>query len=113
MFFPPAARVICSCTGATSPSTKAMFAPSTDGRSRCVKTQHGVSPYHPRHLSGFSSRRSWSSTHSYVVRPIAIAPTPAKYDANDWSPSDSRSTSNSQSSELCSSAMKPSSVVAV
>jgi hypothetical protein len=54
------------------------------------------------------------STHSYVVAPIAIAPTPAmnaakrSFDASLPDP-----TSNSQSSEFPASAMKPSMLVAV
>src|SRR5687767_12019768 len=82
--------------------------------SRCVKTQHGVAPYHSRHFSGRSSSRSWAYTHSYVVAPIAIAATPAKNGPNPSTPLPPfRGTSNSHSRELSSSAMNPSTLVAV
>jgi len=65
---------------------------------------------------------SWScsSTHSYVVEPIAIAPTSVKnapnrstFGSGGSAFSSVAPTSNSQSRELFSSAMNPSMLVAV
>jgi len=48
----------------------------TTGSCRCVKTQRGMS-YGHFHSAGALPANSWSRIHSYVVDPIAIAPTPA------------------------------------
>jgi hypothetical protein len=110
----PAAAAISACTGATSPRQNRMSAPGTTGRSRWVKTQVGRSSYICCHFSGASSSRSWSSTHSYVVAPIAIAPTaPMKASHVPSRASGSPSTSKSQERELSASAMNPSTLVAV
>ena len=52
MFFPAAARVISSCTGATAPWTNASAAPGIAGSARCVNTQHGDVAVVPRPLRG-------------------------------------------------------------
>ena len=51
-------------------------ASGTTGKSRCVKTQHGMS-YGHFHSEGSLPENSWSRIHSYVVDPIASAPTSA------------------------------------
>ncbi len=77
-----------------------MLAPATTGRSRCVKTHVGRSAYHSCHLAGLSTSDSCSSSHSYVVEPIAIAPMPSRKSPNDDSASSAPGTSNSHESEL-------------
>ena len=68
-----------------------------------MKTQQGTSPYMSCQFSGSSTTLSFLSTHSYVVAPIAKAPTLEKNAPNGLSvPS---STSNNQSSELSRSAV--------
>jgi len=51
-------------------------APDTTRSCLCVKTQHGIS-YGHFHSCGSLPPNSWSRIHSYVVEPIAMAPTSA------------------------------------
>src|SRR5439155_13144820 len=64
------------CTVATSALVNSIRESGTAGSCRCVNTQHRMSYGHV-HCAGSLPATSCSRIHSYVVDPIAIAPTSA------------------------------------